>query len=187
MNLKSKLEILGAKFIENCDFFEDVIKNLQLKSDSLILDIGTGRGKMAILLALYGFSVITGEPEGDNWADWQDNAQKLGVLSQIQFRNFTAEKLPFKDNSFNAVFALSSFHHFSDKPKALSEMSRIIKPDPNGIIVIFEYTEIGIENIRKKYPGHPDATNPLDFIGKLPLKAKIEKSELINAYILKKK
>ena len=181
------MELLGEKFSENIDFIGGVIKNLNLDPNSIILDIGTGRGKMAIILALSGFTVITGEPKGHNWADWQNSARKINVLDKIQFRNFEAENLPFEDSSFYAIFANGSFHHFTDKFKAFSEIYRIIKPKPYGKIVIFEFTEAGIEKIRRKYPGHPDATNPVDFIGDLPLNFIVMKGGLINAYIFDKK
>ena len=56
-----------------------------------------------------------------------------------------------------------------------------------GKIVIFEFTEAGIEKIRESYPGHPDATNPIDYIGDLNLEFIIKKGGLINAYIFHKK
>ena len=187
MSLKKILGILGERFSENIDFICKVVNSLNLDPNSLILDIGTGRGKMAIILALSGFEIITGEPEGHNWADWQTNARKINVLDKITFRNFQAENLPFEDNFFDAIFANGSFHHFSDKFKAFSEIFRTIKPKPYGKIVIFEFTEAGIEKIRKSYPGHPDATNPVDFISDLSHNFTIKKSGLINAYIFDKK
>jgi len=187
LSLKKIIGILGERFSENIDFICDVIENLNLDPNSLILDIGTGRGKMAIILALSGFKIITGEPEGHNWADWQNSASKINVLDKITFKNFQAENLPFEDSSFDVIFANGSFHHFTDKIKALSEIYRIIKPKPYGKIIIFEFTEAGIEKIRKKYPGHPDATNPVNFISDLPLNFIIKKGGLINAYIFDKK
>ncbi len=186
MSLKKKIETLGERFTENIDFISSIVKNLKLDPNSIVLDIGTGRGKMAIILALSGFNVITGEPKGHNWADWQNYARKINILDRIKFRNFEAENLPFEDSSIDAIFANGSFHHFSDKFKAFSEIYRIIKPKPNGKIIIFEFTEAGIEKIRRKYPGHPDATNPVDFVGDLNINVTIEKGELINAYIFEK-
>ncbi len=186
MSLRKKIGKLGERFSENVDFIEEVITTLNLDPKSLILDIGTGRGKMAIILALSGLNLITGEPQGHNWADWQNNARKVNVLDRIEFRNLKAEELPFEDNSFDAIFANGSFHHFTDKFKAFSEIYRIIKPKPYGKIVIFEFTEVGIEKIRESYPGHPDATNPVDYIGDLPLNFIIKKGGLINAYIFEK-
>ena len=160
MSLKKIIGILGERFSENIDFICDVIKNLNLDPNSSILDIGTGRGKMAIILALTGFKIITGEPKGHNWADWQYNARKVKVLDKITFNNFQAENLPFEDSYFDAIFVYGSFHHFTDKFKAFSEISRIIKPKPYGKIIIFEFTEAGIEKIRERYSNHPDARHP---------------------------
>jgi len=169
LSLGKKIGKLGERFSENVDFFEDVITDLKLDPKSIILDIGIGRGKMAIILALSGFKIITGEPEGHNWADWQNSARKINVFDKITFKNFQAEDLPFEDSSFDAIFANGSFHHFTDKFKAISEIYRIIKPKPYGKIIIFEFTEAGIEKIREIYSDHPDATNPVDYIGEIPL------------------
>ena len=72
---KKSLELakstLDGKFQINADLIDGVIKELNLPSDAKILDIGTGHGVMSIILALNGFKVITGEPEGDHFADWK--------------------------------------------------------------------------------------------------------------------
>ena len=53
------------EFADDVEFIDENIKKLELNKDCKILDIGTGIGAMSTLLALNGFSVITGEPEVD--------------------------------------------------------------------------------------------------------------------------
>ena len=185
MNLEEVKDILGEEFSYNADFINEVIDILNLKKDAKILDIGTGRGVMAIFLALKGYHVVTGEPEGHNWADWRSSAKKVGVEELITFKHLNAEELPFTDAQFNTIFVYGSFHHINDKISALKEFIRVVKQ--NGIIIIFEFTPEGIEEIRKTFPSHADAVDPRDFTKEMPLTLKIIEHGNINAYIYKKR
>lgn len=177
--------ILSEKFTFNADFLYSTVEELRLKLTSDILDIGTGFGVMSIILALQGYKVITGEPEGHNWANWRESAKKVSVEDLITFKFFRAEDLPFEDNTFDAVFCYTSFHHIDDKQSALREFIRVISD--SGLVIIFEFTSAGIELLRQRKPSHPDAVNPEDFSRNLPLSLEIKNSRYINAYIYKKK
>ena len=185
MKLEKIKEILGEEFSLNAGFIFEVIDSLKLKKDAKILDIGTGRGVMAINLALKGYYVITGEPEGDNWADWRSSAQKVGVEELITFKYFKAEKLPFNKAEFDAIFIYNAFHHIKDKVNALKECIRVVKKE--GKIIILEYTPEGIREVRKRHPSHQDAADPRDYVKGLPLTEEIIEQGSINAYIYKKK
>ena len=47
-----------------------------------------------------------------------------------------AENLPFEDKVFDVVIAKDTLHHFSDAEKALSEISRVLKP--GGLFIVSE-------------------------------------------------
>jgi len=184
MDILATLSSLHPLFSRNSSFILDILTSLHIPHESKILDIGTGRGNMAIFLALLGHEVVTGEPEGDKWADWQSLAQKAGVMEKITFHPFRAEALPFESHSFSHIFLLGAFHHISQKTQALAEMLRVLTPD--GVCIIFEYTPAGIELIRKRFPGHPSAEDPRDFVADLPFTHRVVESETLNAYILTK-
>ena len=95
---------LGTHFEKFADFIDETVKRLNISTDAQILDIGTGYGTMAIILAYNGFNVITGEPEGDNWAEWRSLAQTAQVEEQIHFQPFKAENLPFEDEQFDGIY-----------------------------------------------------------------------------------
>ncbi len=185
-NLSEAKKLMDERFNLNADFLAKTVEDLHLDLASKILDIGTGYGTMAIIIAMKGYCVITGEPEGDNWApEWKVNAQKVGVDHLIEFKPLRAENLPFEPDWFDAVFLYGSLHHIEDKPATLKECARVIKP--SGMIVIVEFTPKGIEIIKKRKPNHPEAINPQDYAKDLTLSCKIVKGFAVNAFIFRRK
>ena len=184
IDLEKAKNILEAEFSFNADFLYQTVEELEMKKSEKILDIGTGFGTMSIILALQGYNVVTGEPEGHNWSNWRKSAKKVSVEDLITFKFFRAEELPFESKTYDSLFCYTSFHHIDDKHSALGEFMRVTKD--KGLIVIFELNSNGIEIVRQRRPSHPDAVNPEDFSRNLPLSLEIKKSKYINAYIYKK-
>ncbi len=181
----TSLQSLGDQYFHHADFLVDVISSLNISQSAKILDVGTGRGKMAIVLALLGFSPTTGEPEGDNWANWRENAQKVKIESQIQFQYLRAEQLPFEDQSFDLICSFGTFHHVENPKQALQEFIRVVKR--KGTIVLFEHTPEGIAEIRSHNPDHPPARDPREFVVGLPIKMHVIANPTMNAYVFQKK
>ncbi len=186
MDLKEAKSLLDDRFSRDLDFLEEIKATLNMEPESKILDVGTGRGNLAIFLALDGFEIITGEPNGDNWADWETNVNKLNLSSKIKFHYFNAEDLPFNDANFNYIYAYLSFHHIPKKMQAIYEFNRVL--NHNGVITIIEFTEKGVEFIRKTRPNHPKAVCIDDFISSNLYIEQILKSKdgLLVANIIKK-
>ena len=101
IGLEKAKNILGEKFSFAADFLYQTVEEFKLKKSEKILDIGTGFGIMSIILALHGYNVITGEPEGHNWANWNESAKKVSVEDLITFKFFQAEDLPFESKTFD--------------------------------------------------------------------------------------
>jgi len=184
MNFEQAKGILGEEFSRDADFISSIINILQLSKDSIVLDVGTGRGVMVIILALHGYKAITGEPEGVYWADWKSSAKKVGVEDKIIVQPVDAEKLSFNDNSFDAVFLYTTFHHINDRERAIKELLRVTKP--NGVLVIIELTDKGVELVRKRFIHHQAAVDPRDYTRNLGFKVDVIESTNLNAYIYKK-
>ena len=144
---------------------------------------------MAISLALNNYEVITGEPENDNSKyakkDWIEHAKKICIDHLITFKAFDAEKMPFDDNSFDAVFVLGALHHIDDKFSAFKEFYRITKL--NGVICIFEPTSNGIKLIKKGDPSHPDAVDPRIYANNYDLSLMVKNNPVFNAFAFNKR
>ncbi|MDI5895247.1 bifunctional demethylmenaquinone methyltransferase/2-methoxy-6-polyprenyl-1,4-benzoquinol methylase UbiE [Flavobacterium algoritolerans] len=115
-------------------------KVLQIVSKSnpkVILDIATGTGDLAILMAQTNAEKIIG-------LDISAGMLEVGV-KKIASKNLSntiemiladSENMPFKDNYFDAITVAFGVRNFENLEKGLAEILRVLKP--NGIFVILE-------------------------------------------------
>ncbi|MFX1428392.1 MAG: class I SAM-dependent methyltransferase [Promethearchaeota archaeon] len=185
MKIDNFKETLGERFSRDAEFLNLLVDKLNLPEDSNVLDVGTGRGIMAIVLALHGYKVITGEPEGTFWADWRSSAKKVGVEELIEFKSLNAEDLIFEDNVFDVIFLYATFHHIGNKKRAFSELIRVLKL--KGLLAIIELTDEGVEVVRETFKHHPDAEDPRDYIKDPNLQVEVIESKYLNAYLYRRK
>ena len=188
MDINEAKKLLGNEISFMFDFINPIVQNLDLDKNAKILDVGTGKGRMAIILALNKFKVITGEPERDHTEyakrDWLMNAKKVNVDHLITFVHFNAEDMSFEKEFFDAIFLWGSLHHIEKRDLAFKEFIRITKP--RGIICISEPTPKGIEMMRKRFPSHPDAIDPRDLAKNYKLSVQVKNSPLFDAFVFKK-
>jgi SAM-dependent methyltransferase len=93
----------------------------------LILDLGCGTGIASRQLVEIGKVVGC-----DKNRVMLAHAKKHNT-NKIKYVLGSAEKLPFKDNTFDVVTSFSSFHWFNNK-KSLRQIKRVLKPD--GVLFI---------------------------------------------------
>jgi len=126
--------------------FEEEIKKefltfSEIKEGQVVLDVGTGSGFAAALLArAIGVNgrVYSIDPSENalNKAFSKLKEEKLDRI--VVLKKARVEELPFEDNFFDRVSSIMSFHHFSDSVISLKEMYRVLKP--GGILVIVDWT-----------------------------------------------
>ena len=189
MNISEVKELLGGEFSFIFDNINPILQELELDKNAKILDVGTGEGRMAITLALNGHKVLTGELESDESEyakkNWLESAKKAEVDHLITYTPFNAEKMPFEDESFDAIFISGALHHIGDGQAAFNESVRVIKK--NGKICIFEPNTRAVGTIRsKRFPDHPDAVDPREFNRDSQLPVEIKKTSFYDAYIFQK-
>ena len=105
-----------------------------------ILDIATGTGDFALLLAkrLKPQHIIGADISEGMMAVGHEKVAKKGLQDIITFEHEDCMKLSFPDGSFDAVTSAYGVRNFQDLDKGLREMRRVLRP--GGHLLIVELT-----------------------------------------------
>jgi arsenite methyltransferase len=94
-----------------------------------LLDVASGTGTSAILAAREHRCLVAGVEYGEPAvADAQRAADSSGLCDRVGFVAGDAEALPFDDSQFDAALCECSLCTFADKPRALAEIRRVLRP-----------------------------------------------------------
>jgi len=101
----------------------------QLPSNSIILDIGSGRGFFAKKLVEFGYKVIGLDFESNIVKKTNKEVKEWGLEGRLRFVEGNALDLPFTDNSFDGVcdFGLLENLYKEDWEKYANEVCRVLK------------------------------------------------------------
>lgn len=108
-----------------------------------VLDVGTGRGLLAIAIADRGAAVVTVDPDASDRELAALLAQEAGVVDRIQFVTGDAASLPYPDGHFAAAASMEVLHHLADPAPVLKEMVRTLHP--TGKILLADFTREGFD------------------------------------------
>lgn len=122
--LKSESKTIGYKNI-----FSEYLGSKPLN----ILDVGTGPGSISVLLAGMGHHITAIDLSEQMLNHARINAESNGV--SVDFRIGDAEKLPFEDNSFDAVVNRWVLWTIPHPDVALQEWYRVLKPGGRVCII----------------------------------------------------
>ena len=102
----------------------------KLPKDSLILDIGSGRGLFAKKLVEAGYRVIGLDFEPNIVKKTNEDVVHWGLEGKLKFVEGDALDIPFTDNSFDGVcdFGLMENLYHDDWEQYANEISRVLKP-----------------------------------------------------------
>lgn len=99
-----------------------MLERIQSLELGRVLDVGCGEGRFCRLLSGLGWEVVGIDPT----KRLIEQASKLD--SQSSYMEAAAEELPFEDGSFELVVSYVSLIDIPDYQRAISEMSRVLKP-----------------------------------------------------------
>jgi hypothetical protein len=102
---------------------------LGLRRDEHVLDLASGRGSTALLLAEeFGVRVSGLDLSAANIALAQGRLNTAERARRISFALADAEQLPHPDATFDAVVIECALCTFTDKARAVTEMVRVLRP-----------------------------------------------------------
>jgi len=100
--------------------------------DSRALDVATGPGDLAIELARRGADVL-----GSDFSEGMLDVARRKAPG-LRWEQGNALALPYEDDSFDAATVGFGARNFSDLPRGLREMTRVVRP--GGRVVVLEIT-----------------------------------------------
>lgn len=114
-----------------------VLKMVSAKNPQTILDIATGTGDLAILMAQTGAGEIIGADISEGMMEvGRKKVTERNLDSRIKLVYGDSENLPFEDNYFDAITVAFGIRNFETLEKGLAEIRRVLKP--GGVFVILE-------------------------------------------------
>ncbi|MGZ9224769.1 MAG: class I SAM-dependent methyltransferase [Anaerolineales bacterium] len=83
----------------------------------------------------------------------------------FKFEEIDAQSIPYKDETFNAVIANHMLYHVPDRPKAIAEMKRVLKPSGRLIATTIGYGHLKELNewLRRASAGKAAEPMPISF------------------------
>jgi len=112
-----------------------------------ILEVGTGKGHLAIALAKEGYRFTSIDVSDQEQEIAKLNIKYLGLEKQVNFKIENAKKLSFKDKAFDIIFAVNVVHHLTAPFEVIDELIRLVSFE--GKIILSDFSREGLDLIDK--------------------------------------
>jgi demethylmenaquinone methyltransferase/2-methoxy-6-polyprenyl-1,4-benzoquinol methylase len=128
-------------FVWNEQMRDEAVAMLELTADDRVLDVGCGTGFATVALLeetddVHGLDQSVHQLE-QAWA-------KLGKHDPVRFTMGDAERLPYADDSFDAVWSSGSIEYWPNPVDALAEFRRVVRPGGQVLVVGPDYPNNGL-------------------------------------------
>jgi SAM-dependent methyltransferase len=129
-NLEARIQLHLQSSINKMGWYPWLFEQIKAPAEARVLELGCGSGR-------FWSSMIDQIPSG-----WQitlsdfspgmlaDAERNLAAFQRpFRFEQIDAQAIPYEDASFDLVIANHMLYHVPDRPKAISEIRRVLKPD----------------------------------------------------------
>ncbi|MFY0629771.1 MAG: bifunctional demethylmenaquinone methyltransferase/2-methoxy-6-polyprenyl-1,4-benzoquinol methylase UbiE [Flavobacteriaceae bacterium] len=152
-----------------------VVKIVSKNNPKQILDIATGTGDLALMMAKLNPTKITGLDISEGMLEvGRKKIAKVNLSEKIEMVVGDSENMPFEDNTFDAITVSFGVRNFANLDKGLTEIRRVLKP--NGTFVILETSNPTKFPFKQGYKFYTSFILPI--IGKIFSKDKVAYSYL---------
>ena len=139
---------------------EAIVDEAKVEPGTHVLDIACGTGEPAISIAslLDGSGRVVGVDISPEPLKLAEERARQRNLTNIAFQLGDAHQLPFPDQSFDRISSRLGVMFFSDLPKALREMHRVLRPGGRIALLVWgpieqPYFATTVLTILKLLPG----------------------------------
>lgn len=117
------------------------LKNLALKPGDHVLDLATGTGDLAIMIAQRtpGVTVMGVDPSANMIAVGDEKIVKSTLQKRVEMKIGDGQNLDFEDDTFDGAVVAFGIRNFPDRLAGLKEMHRVTKPGRK--VVVLELSE----------------------------------------------
>ena len=144
-----------------------IMSKARLAKGDNMLEVGTGRGHMAIALAQKGFKLISIDLDKKAQGAARIHLKAIKRDKLVAFKIMNAERLQYKDDFFYQVISVNFIHHAKNPAKCLKEMIRVTK---NKLI---------IADINKRGERIMERVHKLDGHSHVPSKMSLKETEVL--------
>ena len=111
------------------------------------LDVGTGKGLLAVELARLGLDVVSVDVDASDLPLASQLAGEAGVGEKVRFLHRDAARLPFRRGHFGCAAMMDVLHHIDDPRPVLAEMARTVRV--GGVVVVADFTPEGFRLVAR--------------------------------------
>ena len=116
------------------------VQALRLAPGARVLDVATGTGDLAIEIARASTASVVGlDPSQGMLEIGRRKVAARQLTERVELVCGSAEALPFPDHSFDAACMAFGIRNVPDRPRALRELARVLRP--SGRLAILELSE----------------------------------------------